>query len=231
MDDALQQIEARRHACPLKLNSLRVCTMTVNIRTDGPESDIDEGTVRHIFGETAEINTAKSFNNCKTIRFREDGKKRAIKVFCNGSFHVTGYSKLEDSIEAVRKIIDPPKTISTVNIQMMNTLIKSEYHFQLRELYDAFKHDGTITVNYDPERHAGLHVKVVCPKTERKVTIIIFRTGSVLITGVQNAEELLCGYFKFESLMTAYLRYAITPTPEEDRPVKRKRKFDYAEYL
>lgn len=197
LNKVLLEIDDIRSNARIKLQPLQICTITVHIKSSLEKIRVVEVNNLDLtfLGTDVEINQTNSFYNSTTIRFKTmEKKKRAIKVFNNGSLHVTGYNNLTEAIksgEKVLKLLDDSAVVNTFKIQMMNTCVKSIVGLDLNELTKVFEMTQHIT-SYDVERHPGLKVKVKCGN--RYVTLLIFRTGSVLITGVQQPGELLVAF-------------------------------------
>lgn len=184
-------------------------------------SNLDEDIIKELLNDTVVINSNKSFYNSVTIRYKENSKGRAIKIFRNGNLHITGFNKLEEAESIGKKTLDmfdEKARIEEVKIQMMNSCFRMETEFNLLELYEEFKQTPHL-VKYDRERHAGLQIKIGF--NNRWITVIVFRTGNILITGVKSMEELEYGYQEILRLLQ--------PKIEDDgEPVSKRQKIDKA---
>lgn len=209
----------------------RICTMTVFIKSSLQYiniTNLDEAKIKGLLNDTVIINSNKSFYNSVTIRYKENSKGRAIKVFRNGNLHITGFNKLEDAESIGDKILDMfdgTARMEEVKIQMMNSCFRMDTEFNLLELYEEFKQTPHL-VKYDRERHAGLQVKILY--NNRWITVIVFRTGNILITGVKSMQELEYGYQEIVRLLQPRLE-------DEGEPVSKRQKidkaFDYGMFL
>lgn len=201
------------------IGPLNICTMTVSFKTSMSRlsvsdfvASLDMTRATETFGGDITINDNKSFYNSVTLRYIQPDttKKRAIKVFSNGSLHLTGFKSLDECFEGAEKMVFLINTwvgdanaisITDFNVQLINTCLKVTHQLNMERVVEVFKTHTPHKVLYDVERHPGLQLKVVCHASHRTVTIIIFRTGSVLITGIQQPSELLESY---KSVTTIY---------------------------
>ena len=138
----------------------------------------------------------RAFSNSVTVLF---DKTKAAKVFVNGKIHITGCTKVAQAISYSTKFCEAmglhSATIKSVQIITLNTAFKLEprQHVRLSALHEAFQQIGTESIisRYNPDIYQGLVVKVTHPTTQRKITTLIFYTGTMIVTGVRTDEELL----------------------------------------
>lgn len=126
---------------------------------------------------------------------------KAVKVFENGSIHVTGCSspmQFMDVASATCKMLqdtaglcaDDGGSVQLVdfNIQMINLNFAAPTTLFLKELCLACAAAGYLAI-YDADTYPGLNVKV--PVSEgRHITTLLFKSGKVIITGAKTPEEL-----------------------------------------
>lgn len=126
---------------------------------------------------------------------------KSIKVFDNGSVHVTGCTSPRQFLEvadAVCKFMGDIAGIQTVDggdnvrlldfdVQMINLNFGVERRLYLQGLRDEYAALGYVA-SYDSDTYPGLNVKL--PVGDRRVTALLFKSGKVIITGAKTSEEL-----------------------------------------
>lgn len=127
----------------------------------------------------------KSFKNCILLK----ANRSSIKVFTNGTVHMTGSKTVLDGYNIVDKIVKevidkPDCSIASYRIFMMNISLKiiTDY-LDLDVLYDRFKQNNT-SCYYDKNKHAALKIKF------SKMSILIFSSGSILIMGNKSTYDI-----------------------------------------
>lgn len=179
-----------------------ITTATIVCCLDVPHINLDD--VRA--NRTLEIRTFKSktkqyrsFANSVTVLF---DKTKAAKVFVNGKLHITGCTKVGQAISYSKKFCEAMglhhATIKSVQILTLNTAfrLKPKANIRLAILHEALQQlgSGRFSTRYNPDIYQGLVVKVAHPTTSRKITTLIFYTGTMIITGVRTDDELVHTY-------------------------------------
>lgn len=139
-----------------------------------------------------------AFYNCFVLILRifddaeEKYKECHIKVFNTGKLELPGIK----SFNMHRKILDTLINILQVNCQLLNiyckdhhetVLINSNFHcgycLNREKLANILRSKYNIETSYDPCSYPGIMSKIQVKTTKRKISFMIFRTGSVLIVG------------------------------------------------
>jgi TATA-box binding protein (TBP) (component of TFIID and TFIIIB) len=131
--------------------------------------------------------------NCVIYKFHITEKRKcAIKIFRNGKFHITGCKSACEAMRILSNIllsIDPTATITDFQVQMIN----SNFHFQraidLYELAKIFQLRQE-PYNYNKDHHHAFRFKC------EGVSVLVFMSGSVIITGAKSSDTLLAAYKK-----------------------------------
>jgi TATA-box binding protein (TBP) (component of TFIID and TFIIIB) len=198
------------------------------------------------------ISNKKLFNNsiifkCSKIPTEEDGytlEKQAVKVFCNGSLHITGVKNIKDALylaEIFTTMIELMYgadglsnmfTVVDFEIQLMNFYFKlpGMVHGTVLKLVDVLKYLRQKTeyaVSYNNERHAGIIIR------SPSFSLLIFDTGNVIICSIKEPSQLLeAKQFIQDKLFTLTDFYKMN---KEQVCHKRRKKddidFDYSKYL
>jgi len=145
---------------------------------------------------------SKSFYNCIntyiTIKY-QDKKKISLKIFKNGNIQLAGVLNVMSATYAVRKIyrrltevgafLNPDfSKITDLRICMINSDFKITKNIKqnvLCDMLDARGENVSIIKRYtfDPSKYPGINLKIEDPETTNKLTVAIFRPGSIILTG------------------------------------------------
>ena len=163
------------------------------------------------FDSIIECNGMK-FSNSVILKFKQSSKLSkniTIKLFSNGKLHITGPVTAIDSLDAVDKIctilddiFEKKKNtfkLCDFRVQMVNSnfnierkpfFTKAEIHKLLRD------HDLEAWI---PEEHPAVRLKLKIEERNNlrdKVTVLIFESGAIIITGLKSGDELLFSFKK-----------------------------------
>lgn len=178
---------------PFVTTATIVCTINIE------KIDLDEVKANPMLVVRVKKNTRKlyrSFSNSVTLLF---DKTKAVKVFVNGKLHITGCTRIAQAVgyaEVFCRAMHWPSCVTVVqtDILTLNTSYKisPRRNIRLDKFYQIIIDlaDANITARYNPDIYQGLVMKVTHPTTERKITALMFYTGSVMLTGVRTHEEL-----------------------------------------
>jgi TATA-box binding protein (TBP) (component of TFIID and TFIIIB) len=136
----------------------------------------------------------ESFYNQLTVRVRDRLGKRAVKIFVNGVLHITGCKSVRDAIAvgdatcatieaAMCEIVD----IADFKICMINSNFCTNERLRLLEVKREIEGLGK-ECSYDPEGYPAAKFK------HGKVSIFVFATGKVIVTGGKTFADILDGY-------------------------------------
>jgi TATA-box binding protein (TBP) (component of TFIID and TFIIIB) len=181
-------------------------------------------------------------------------KKTAIKLFCNGTLHITGLSDIRAVVDFAKRftafisrLTDVQLTVADFSIQLINGNFKISRRLLLKPMYEKLLATTQHLCRYNPEKHAGIIVQMMMADAH-KVSVIVFDTGSILIsafvTGQQLAEAhaFIVGFIRDHA--AAFERNAGYSDGEGDEPKAKKRccrcrngtaatatDFDYGKFL
>lgn len=160
------------------------------------------------------------FFNQVTLKIKTNiDKEMNIKLFKNGSIQMTGCKSVDGVIEGLellftqlrkqkyvyntvkKNITFKPfindvnmleiKNIYDINIAMINSSFKIGFKIDRTKLYNIMSSEN-INVIYDSMRHAGVNISY---KYNNKITsILIFESGSIVITGARDCEQIKNAY-------------------------------------
>jgi TATA-box binding protein (TBP) (component of TFIID and TFIIIB) len=174
-------------------------------------------------GAQAEL-TRASFYNCIIFSYR-DGKEKAsspaIKVFSNGTLHITGLKTITEVLaisELFCRIFEivsgegqepsvvkdfkgqKPFSVEDFRVQLVNSHFKipSLPHISLDKLHRHLLTETQHLCRYNRENHAGLIIRMDLDTpgatTLRHISVIIFESGNVIISAFTHSSELIRAY-------------------------------------
>ena len=210
------------------LNTIKIIsisTMTILLKLNNKKINIDILDI----GIDSDFKKSqnKSFYNSVTFNINN----LSIKIFSNGNIHITGYSDIDNSINLVEKLLkelDIEASVIDFDIQLINTNYKVKHNIKLNILNEEInKLQDNVFSSYDLERH--MSVKIKFKIEDRNISIMVFYTGSILITGIKTPNELLksfnfINYFLNKNYDKLYYK-------NETIHINKKKKFDYNEFL
>ena len=180
--------------------------------SDGIDLGVDD---KHTFHWTI---TPTKFMNQITIGYTDARSKKSIKLFPNGAIQVAGCSdlldcaRIRDQLNVLIKTYNPPGGhIDKFEIVMINTNFYMSHRLDLyNKVLSEFSDYPT---NFRPDEYSGVIVKM--PSPDKNITVSIFASGAVIITGAQRLGAIAAAYKE----ITARLRNCIIEEkPNEKKP-------------
>lgn len=188
-------------------SSLNISTMTLVCSTNTADIDMEKfvqhfDTVKGDFDAvlknkhrhdkptvTKRGKVKKNFFNQATITYR-DNTTKSIKVFTNGKLQMTGITSLIEGLRVARKVFEIVSECTGTNINVTDVrvaMINSDFCIRKNVNLPRLQNDiinRDVACGYDPDTYPGLKVKY------NGVSIFIFSTGSVVVTGSKSLKEL-----------------------------------------
>lgn len=169
-------------------------------------------------------------------------RKVSIKVFSNGNLHMTGVKSTREALEWAERVSEfLGKRLSRVyrmasfNVQLINGCFglsgdMDNTQLCLNTLQSLVpKEHPTV---FQPDGHPGLRIKYMetsssCQGSRKKASIIVFRSGKILINAFLSGRDLLDCYNFITGIIESNNQNVL-----KNKSVNQKfRKFDYAKYL
>lgn len=139
------------------------------------------------------------FYNQLSIGYTDKLSTKKVKLFPNGSMQIAGCADVGDCNRFISQLCYLIKlfygvtvTRDAFRIVMYNGYFSLNHYVDVYRLIEKLEHQH-ITYNYDPDRYAAVKVKIDTGR-QGKVTVSIFVSGSVLITGTKSQDESLQVY-------------------------------------
>ena len=143
------------------------------------------------------------FYNQITLGYTDNYSTKSIKVFPNGSIQVAGCNGLFDCSLVIKQLIfilknvldiktDIPST--SFRVVMINTNFSLNYNINLIALFRHFSSESLFNVTFDPDRYSAVKIKFKPASDMKQVTVSIFSTGKIIVTGAQTLKEIAYAY-------------------------------------
>lgn len=150
------------------------------------------------------------FYNQLSIGYTDLLSTKKVKLFPNGSMQIAGCADLADCKRFISQLVHLIKLFYKIDVSpdafqivMYNGYFSLNHTVDVYSLIDKLESDG-FTYNYDPDRYAAVKVKIDTGRST-KVTVSIFVSGSVLITGTKSQSEAFDVYKKIVHLCSDVL--------------------------
>jgi len=179
-----------------------VSTMTVCGKLDTPlridailefmRTHDTEGDYGISFNPESITKRPKTFFNQLTIK----SASTSIKLFSNGAVHVTGAKSPVHFIDvmdrvctALAVVVDSSPILDSASISMINAIFSAARLLPLRVLRQAFETAGH-SASYDPDAYPGINAKISVPDQRNEITVMIFTTGNIIISGAKTPDHI-----------------------------------------
>lgn len=159
----------------------------------------DAETVTAPSGTTGSCSIASNQTSVRLVRSyqkeAQGSKKRScttVKVFHNGTLHITGARSIEDATQ-VAKLVSRGlcRQASQVFVSMLKVVVGLNRQVNLLTASKVLPATSSVAeVTLCPEVHSGLRARIETGGAENKANIIVFSTGSATITGFTRPEPL-----------------------------------------
>jgi TATA-box binding protein (TBP) (component of TFIID and TFIIIB) len=144
-----------------------------------------------------------TFYNQITLNYRDEYSTKSIKLFPNGSIQVAGCSDLFDCNRVIKQLSFILKAtldktddipIDSFRIVMINSNFSLNYHVNLIEISNHFGKEPVFNVSFDPDRYSAVKIKFKPASDMKQVTVSIFSTGKIIVTGAETLKEIVFAY-------------------------------------
>lgn len=176
-----------------------------------------------IVGYFKNNNNVTFFNSITLNMFINHGYVN-LKLFDNGQIQMTGVNnedvgkkcidKTISLLNSNKSVIDKEIVISNYKIALINSDYDCGFSIQRDILYDLLLNDMKLSVTYEPENYPGVKIQYFWNNTKtgicnckvkcvgkgnndmncKKVTISVFQSGKIIITGAKSLEKLHDAY-------------------------------------
>ena len=149
------------------------------------------------------LKSSAKFMNQVTLWYKDVYSTKSIKVFSNGSLQVAGCSDVLDCSRVIHqlnyllkelKVIDEPAPLSSYRIVMINTNFSLNYDVNVFKIIEHFSKSHIFNVTFEPDKYSAVKIKFKPAQDMKEVTVSIFGTGKVIITGAETLQEIALAY-------------------------------------
>ena len=191
-----------------------------------------------------------AFYNCIVLILRlkinDNFKEIHVKVFNTGKLEIPGIQNddiLNDTLNYVVKTLRPYTTVeldyykNTYETVLINSNFNCGYEINRDKLYTLLVNKYNINTCYDPCSYPGIQCKYNIRTNDDITTIsyMIFRTGSILIVGKCNEDQLYQAYnylknileIEFHTINLGVIDFKLLQENKNKKPTKSKKKIIY----
>jgi len=223
-------IQARdRYISEVRPSYVRITTITSLCKLDC--GDIDIPFVIEKFKDPIRVGKVDSkqsfewnrkengFYNQVTLEYSDYYSKKSVKIFPNGSVHVTGCYNPKDCKNVLNQLCCILSSVSDkkigyteFRIVMINANFSVNMTLDLNKVMTNMKSLGCI-VSFNPETYSAVKIKFSPGPNMKQVTASIFSSGKIIITGAVTLNEIVSAYsFILGALKPAHIK----PTDQTD---------------
>lgn len=175
-----------------KLRNRLIDLGTINIKRSGSNFDGFEWKLKNT-----------KFYNQVTLGYVDSYSTKSIKVFPNGSVQVAGCSDLFDCNRVIKQLTHLLKSVLEIEkdipsdsfrVVMINSNFSLNYNINLFALYNHFLSEKLFSVTFDPDRYSAVKIKFKPASDMKQVTVSIFGTGKIIVTGAETLREIAFAY-------------------------------------
>jgi TATA-box binding protein (TBP) (component of TFIID and TFIIIB) len=142
-----------------------------------------------------------TFYNQVTLNYVDEYSTKSIKLFPNGAIQVAGCTDLIDCNRVIRQLVKLLKLLVSKDIKtkgfqvvMINSNFSLNYKLNLHEVAVHFSRNKIFDVSFDPDRYSAVKIKFKPAEDMKRVTVSIFGTGKIIVTGAETLKEIAFSY-------------------------------------
>lgn len=195
---------------------------------------------------------------CKLPKVPVGVKTLSIKIFRNGKLHLTGFQSFSDCLlygnrivqllsehfvsDNVRYNLKDNFKIIEAKPHLINVCLKYKLNPEcvlgLKELNELLEHKAQMNTDpccpfmfesvFNSDHHPGVRIKLTFKKSDKKVTIMVFKSGSILLNALLDALHLTSAFEFIVTFIEQNKAVVIKQVLDNKQSKEKKRKFDYA---
>lgn len=141
------------------------------------------------------------FFNQITLVYVDNYSTKSIKLFPNGSVQVAGCTDLFDCNRVIKQVCYLINVITGSKIEktsfrvvMINSNFSLNHKVNLMEVANHFNREKIFDTSFDPDRYSAVKIKFKPAEDMKQVTVSIFSTGKIIVTGAETLKEIVFAY-------------------------------------
>ena len=162
--------------------------------------------------------------NQVSFMYEDEYGKKAVKVFKNSSIQVAGCSDLFDCVRIATQIItllneligDVRIPVDSYRIVLINTNFSLNYNVNLIRIVEHFGKSDMFDVSFKPDEYSAVKIKFRPLPGMKQVTVSIFSTGKIIITGAETLMEIAYAYNIITTNINSNVKMKVSKTIETD---------------
>jgi TATA-box binding protein (TBP) (component of TFIID and TFIIIB) len=159
-----------------------------------------------------QITGCKEMEDCYNVLDRLMSILKKGKTFNIGEGNMTNIKYVENPDDLI---------VSNISIDMINSNFKLNYKIDRETLFTILKENhrkhtretdiGYVECKYSPNHHACVNIKYIYDGAEnggdeKKISIFVFQTGSIIITGAKNIQHIILAYKFIMKIIEKYFK-------------------------
>lgn len=167
------------------------------------------------------------FYNQITLVNRDGFSRRSVKLFKNGTVHVTGCTDVVDCHRCIKQVnllfekiagVPTQETDENFQVVMINSSFTMNYKLNLHEVEKCFKeHPSVFTeTHFEPGDYSAVKIKFQPSYDMKQVTTSIFNTGNIIVTGAQTYKEIAYAYNLVVTTLHDYTSGRVLSAPYDE---------------
>lgn len=160
------------------------------------------------------------FYNQVTIGYKDELSTKKVKIFPNGSLQVAGCADIADCrkfIEQLQVILMMVYSVhvptSSFRVVMINSNFSLNHSINLMKVIELFGTNEDYKICFDPDRYSAVKMKFKPISSGKQITTSIFASGSIIITGAENLNEVAEAYVQIVSTLISHSGVYVNKNP------------------
>lgn len=149
--------------------------------------------------------SSSRFKNAKFLKIREqqNGRRKCFMLFSNGTIQVKGCQTAVTAAKMCNMIVNGvynnfdsttvPNHVLGFKVLLINTNFSTNRIIDLDALHQVLKEEQWLT-EYNIENHAAVNISIMYGSDQKKLSILVFAKGNIIITGASTPKHITSCY-------------------------------------
>jgi len=107
-------------------------------------------------------------------------------------------------------------SLDTFRVVMINSNFSLNYQVNLMEIENTFSENEIFNVSFEPDKYSAVKIKFKPANDMKRVTVSIFSTGKIIITGAETLKEIAYSYRMINEMIDQNDEIKVLPTEKCD---------------